>query len=279
MRNYHIAIMFLSLGLCLTLISPTLAMRITNITASGSTVLFEDDFEGISPVCTTVFGVDTGDYDPVPTIGSYNISETNPNDLQVCSGSDGDDLGPFEGNNYMRMTRVSNMSAYAVFAQSATSGTILLETMLGLTGSNPRSGPLGLMNGGTLGAYFLIDIGGVVKNYVGGYKDLRYDANYQYTTDSTGTILNFTPNQWHEVSLKYALGEGTYTLSIDDITVTDIPVNTTLTSANQIRMLAGSPGDGSTNYFDHVAEVPEPGTIVLLLCGGLTGIFLARRRV
>ena len=76
----------------------------------------------------------------------------------------------------------------------------------------------------------------------------------------------------------YKLGENSYSLSIDDITVTDIPVNATLTAANQIRMLAGSPADGSTNYYDHVAEVPEPSTIALLLCGGLVGIFYARRR-
>ena len=232
------------------------AVLITNVTTA--TTVFSDDFEGVSPVSTVPAPDSSGDYDPVAQIGTWDVFEIYEEIIQVTSSNSSPDPGPSQGNQYLRHFRSAEFAGDDVFAtltaQSQAGQLISMKTMAQVSNdADYQRMKLRYMSGatgGTVSVYLFTDGAGNVQTYAP-----------SYVIQDTG--LDYIPGQWQEWEMNYVSGASTYSLSIDGVTATGLPV---VNTANVGSFLVSNGGEASagSNYFD---AVPEPSSLLLLGCG------------
>ena len=292
MKNNRLTwVLLITLGGCISFATSATAAMVTNDTTG--TILFEDNFEGVPAFSGTwadaaaAGNVASNDFDPIATTGWYTVNDVSTYDVQVCSGADGFDPGPFEGDNYLRIGRSAGFcSAYLNFSPQDTLGDIVkFESMVSYAMSTDQGvGFLGLYGNDTSGnlanvMYCIIKSNGALYDYYNSAY-IYYKPDGTFTADGNdpagATLLTVgAQGEWSYVAADYAVGADSYSLTVGDVTVSDIPVSTSIASVSLVRLCTGAGGTEFV-YYDHVA-VPEPSTIVLVLCG-IAGLLFVRRR-
>ena len=89
--------------------APASASVIDMSTPGGPSTLFYDNFEGLGNAVSHVPYPDTsGDFDPVATMGTWDIGEGSPENIQVTDSVTSPDPGTLQGSNYLRIHRVTD---------------------------------------------------------------------------------------------------------------------------------------------------------------------------
>jgi hypothetical protein len=117
-----------------------------------------------------------------------------------------------------------------------------------------------------------------------GFDNTKYQARVVGATDGTASGQWFNVGArsvgWHEGKIVLGAPNGASTLVSFFIDGTDV-LDHAIQTANGVNVIELNDGFGNTvgNYDDvSLGVVPEPGTLALLLCGGLVGLALRRRK-
>ena len=240
----------------------------TVVNLNSSATLFFDDYEGLGTNVSHTNMVDTsGDYDPVATTGTWSIYEADAGGYacQVTDSTAGSapvaDPGAYQGNNYLRFDENPDLSVPEVqFAEQTTIGdTIHFESMMYL--AYGVGAPAIIAKDGNAAVKFQVRVNlngsGKIQAYNGsGFVDLS---------------VNYTPMTWQKWEIDYDIGASTYALTIDGDTDSDAPV----AEAGNLARLTLVQFDGPHPIY--MDAVPEPGTLALVVFGGLSIMVFGRR--
>lgn len=238
---------------------PCQAIQVTNVTTG--TVLFADRYE--EPL--------TNGANSIPDTGAWYIERGS-----AMKVTDANSPGPYEGNQYGDSLG-SETKDMAAFNSVQTSNGDLIRTRWASyfdTSSNAAerfvSHGLWAVNDGSEGG------AGAVDNTVNLTMNAALHPDrigyYDGTTADFAPQLNIIYDQWVEVTLDYAIGAATFTLTYGDQTRTGNARN----PGNVGQFQAGH-GNGTISYVD--AIVPEPSAVALVLIGLLTLVGCRRRRM
>lgn len=214
------------------------ATTIRNMTTGE--ILFADDYEGLGTnVSHTTYLDTTGDYDPVPYVGTWNITggglsvppgtmdEAVESDIQVT-----DHTGPlsaFQGSNFLRVDRAeSNSSAIATMASPMTTAShnghvLRFETMLATPPADLQASGSGI-NGGannTSIGFSLVDGNPAHADTTTSITlpffddDGTFDNRVNHAAGGntvSPTNLTYNVGEWNHVVIEYTIGEDTYNL-------------------------------------------------------------------
>ena len=230
-------------------------------------VVFLDDFEGVTGVTWPDSGVDV---DPVASTGTWVITESNQEDVQVSTN-----ITAAGGTNYLTLSRPTVMEIGAYFTSSVdTSVYVTVEFDIyfdSTTGNHAVGANFGLRYGGSLNTLnqFLYSLYSPV-----GFRVLDKNANILFS----GT--QFAADEWHHAKFDFNLTTDTYDLTVDSLTSSNLTFFAETDIASWF-WISGSAAHADANFFlDNmevsVSPVPVPVTIVLLGVGGLL-LFLLRR--
>ncbi|WP_425395367.1 LamG domain-containing protein [Aeoliella sp.] len=275
------------------------AVTIRNLTTGQ--LLFADDFEGLgSNVSHTAYLDFSGDYDPVATVGTWNVTggglsvppgtldEAVDSDIQVTDYNDLTSVfsGPAQGNNYLRVDRAdTNSSAIATLSSPMTTaanmGHVLrfetmfavpADDMLGANGAN--GGP----NNSSVG-FSLVDANpahsdtttsitlplfytdGTVRNRI------NLEAGGQDISPTNQVYSDGTA--WDFLAIEYAIGSDTYRLWVNGAPATvdgnpDLPLaseNFIPTEIVGMRFTAGGRTGSSGNRVAQILIDALPSTL------------------
>ena len=244
------------------------AITITNLTTG--VVEFYDDFENVDPASTTAAPDASGDYNAIPSVGSYQWLEWDPAIGQVTSYSDGTPAGPgaAQGDNYLRVHNISGHEFQADLDMAPSTGDhINIALMMNVPSVDSpyvvikvRESDIG---GGYQRAGARTNAGGVVGDLGG-----------------TPTSLTYLYDTWQKWEFDYVIGASTYTISVDGASSGALD-NTLYGEAyagpgNITGMGFWNGGNASTSFY--MDAVPEPGTFVFLASGILALVFCAWRK-
>ena len=242
------------------------ATTVTNLTTSA--LVFSDDYEGLGDSVSHIAYPDgSGDYDPVAQVGSWTVVESSTG--QQIQVTDFNNPGSCQGDNYLRMVRTAsapdNTFNYALgilsAEQSTTGNHIRFETMFlyDEDGINPV-GPVMLYGASGILANVMVYSDGTVRTRTG--------SDYGVATGQTYTV-----GEWTYLAIDYNVGDDTYSLTINDTTVTDR--DTWFFAGDSMTHFRFAGGTDSPMYYD---AVPEPSVLVLALAGLVGLAALARKK-
>ena len=243
------------------------AITITNVTTN--TILFQDTFEGVSPVSNAAAPDASGDYDPV---GNYLLEEVSDDLVQVTEFNDGTGAGPgaFHGSNYLRLTSGGNESQAQLNSTPSIGDQINIQFMAYFP-AFPATANLAVfkIRDGGLGddsqrAGARATPGGVVA-------DLNGD----------NTALSYQTGVWQKWEFDYTIGASTYTMAVDGVSSGAIS-NLSRGGPGNLQGLGFWQGtsDAIPYFIDSipVAEIPEPSSFALLAFGMASLVCRARKR-
>jgi hypothetical protein len=231
--------------------APVSAVSISNLTAL--TTIFRDNFE-------------SGTFSP--SVGSWNVGP----DVTVTNAST---PGPAEGTFYARLFRDSNTFSQgnlrANFAPQTTAGDVILLRMMVYFNDNVDTRAQLMLDDGdftTARAWVVPDGAGHVLAVGPGF--VRTDTGLTYTT-----------NTWQEWDLRYAIGAGTFSVSVNGLTASGFTSETS-GAVNGADLFNGVPNPSGVFFLDAVPAAvgtPEPGGMVAVMIGlaGLAALRLARK--
>jgi hypothetical protein len=229
------------------------AVIITNVTTN--TVLFYDDFEGVSPVSTVAAPDLSDDFDPVAITGSYLLQESQPDFVQVTDFDNATTSGPgaIEGSNYLRLTSGAQETQADVSATPSSGDHINIAFMAYFPAIADHQAVFKVRDGGlgddTQRAGARSGPGGVVL-------DLNGDP----------TTLSYLAGTWQQWEFDYVIDALTYTITIDGVTSDPIS-NATRGGPGNIQGMGFWNGIGTGQFYMDAVPVPEPSASVLLLTG------------
>ncbi|WP_442483197.1 PEP-CTERM sorting domain-containing protein [Aeoliella sp. SH292] len=232
------------------------ALTIRNLTTG--TLLFSDNFEGAA-ASPALFPDTSGDFDPVASVGSWQITgdlltdpEPASHDIQVTSSALSPDPfgGAYQGTKYLRVDRsTSTMTgAYAKLSSpAATAGDwIRVEGMFGTARNLTTNGGIGLRGTGNQEIF-----------------SINLDNDGTVDIAGTNSGLSHSTGQWNHVVFDYHVGASRFDLSVNGEVLTDVPILTANppTSVESLRMHAaartGSSGTAvGPVYVDAVTAKP-----------------------
>lgn len=237
---------------CFFLAAPSSALAVTYSNLTTDTVLVADDYEGVSAIGVG-FDDDLGtvDYDPVATVGTWVIDETDDSlgeQLEMVQVSDftgtttggAEYPGAIQGSNYMRINRAGDYNAAYGTPDSLqdTNGDMLhVEWMAWV---RPGTDNLGILS--------------LYKNLEGTGNRLAALAVQDDGSINGGGSMTYTQGLWQKWEVDYEVGASTFDLSIDGVTETGLAVNTSGGAAGAFRFGSRSGGE---LLVDAVPAIPE----------------------
>ena len=233
-------------------------------------IVFSDNFEGVTGVTWPDSGADA---DPVASTGTWVITESNQEDVQVSTN-----ITAAGGDNYLTLSRPSVMEIGAYFLSSVdTSADVIVDFDIyfdSITGVHAKGANLGLRYGGSL--YTLDQF--LYSAYTPvGFRVFDKSANVLFS----GT--QFAADEWHHVKFAFDLATDTYDLTVDSSTSSNLTFFVATDIASWF-WISGSAANADANFFlDNmevsVVPVPMPMTITLLAVGGLFLFLLRKSRI
>jgi hypothetical protein len=244
--------------------------------ASADTVtIFQDGFEGYT-AATTFLDVNQ-DVDPgtPPSFGDpWTVAESSPYYVQVMNVPHGTAYcaGPHSGVNYLNIFHAGQIA----FANIPTAGQNLIQQNANVSldmwvYKNLADGWTGgTMVGGRTGAVdpFAVSFGPDGKVYYNGMND---------------TGLTFTSDTWMNLKVDVDFASQTFDVTLNGNTAKNLGFDQTASKLESVYLYAaGYWGSDSRGAFDDVtisvSEVPEPGTLTLVVCGLLGLLAYAWRK-
>lgn len=227
------------------------AVTITNVTTTQ--LLFSDDFESAPGVSNAAYLDTSGDYDPVPSVGTWFLDENDGSaefDIQVTNvASNGVDPGPIQGSNYLRMDRSMGegpVRAEAEFDSQTTVGNVIrVETMFATPESPDNRGNFEFhAPDGTQVFRFTID---------------GEDEYLQNIGAGSEVVANFTSGAWNHLVVDYEIGSDVYSITLNGKTYADIPAANPTDGAGWVRFSASARTETELSplYVDAVPALPE----------------------
>jgi hypothetical protein len=261
---------------------------------SSATVVFQDDFEGFS-VGAGAFPQAGFDLDPVASVGSWFMSESAEDQVQVTK-----QYSPVQGTQALALGRFGTGAHFtgAEFAASPAVQSDPLKITFKYKDPSPDGGYNGVFAGecDTLALLGYNKTGGgfgsqvfqinLISGYQGastltaGFSGTSLNPNLASRADFTG--INFD-NDWMDIEVLMDFVNHTYTLKVNGVstaTSTNVPFDAGALSYTSMQQLAfySNETTGTVLAIDDVKieSIPEPTSLALL---GLCGIAaLARRR-
>lgn len=241
------------------------------------TLLLHDDFEGAAASPSSLID-GSGDFDPVAVVGSWSTIESHggngnlsPQIIQVTSGPapaahEGakslrifrDDLGGYNGNQLV-----------ALLGTQSTNGDVIhLETMAWIGSEDDANARFQIVFVGSSGDVVTDGRAWVRPNGAGSAAIVHSGA-----TVAQDTTVPYATDQWQKWSIDYAVGSGTFRLTVDGVSQSGLASN----SAGDVAYLVIVNGAVEPGYarFD---AVPEPGTSAMTIVGVLAMAARGRRR-
>ena len=218
-------------------------------------VVFSDNFENVPAV---TWPDATQDADPFAQIGTWSVTETLQQDIQVSNNAV---PGAASGTNFLSVFRTNATDVKATFAQSLNDTSKLVTVDFDLFFSNlcpTGEGANTALRTGT--ALNTLDVFMFTQN-----AGFRYVSNGVYLAPTQ----YFAHNQWHHVNITADMATDKYSVTIGAVTYANLALKT---ATDQLDYWWLS-GNSVNSYFflDNVvvASVPEPCTILILSIGGL----------
>jgi hypothetical protein len=261
--------------LALALQASARATQIVDLTTG--TVLFSDDFEGVSPVSSSPAIDSSGTYHAVAETGTWQIPGTSSSfQLQVTNSTTSPDPGPFQGNNYFRgyrdstHTNESEIDALMTAPATTTGDVIEMSTMLYLQPGAPNARVQIIMSGSFTGG---VNTSTSADAWIrpNGAGDVAWVGP---GTVVTNTSVPYTTGVWQLWKLDYTVGSSVYSFSVDGVSSGNLTSPSGFNGPAGVGFLNGSNTAGAY-YLD---AVPEPSALVLLTLGGLGLMLSARQR-
>lgn len=203
------------------LVSTGLAVTMKNLTTD--TVVFQDNFEGASPVSAGPAPDFSAQYNPVAQVGTWNVSDPSWPCVQVTNSTTSPDPGPAPtgGSQYLRVYRSSanndhDLNAFPTATQGTNGDHIRLSMMVWI--------PSGAAN---VNARMQVALVGSSNNFDTACAWVRPDGNghviavgpYYGLTD---TGLTYTPGTWQKWDLDYVVGDSTFSVTVNGVTASNL---------------------------------------------------------
>ncbi len=249
MRSMNMLLVLFVCGICALSASAPASAEVMNVTTG--TWLFYDNFENLGTnVSHAAYPDETGDYDPIAAVGSWDIREVEDYDLQV---TDYATPGACCGSNYLRL----GGSVFMDFAaeQNTQDDHIHIEQMAYVSSTGDSCLGLHGLSGEPAYRFTLTTLeDGNVRAY--------YDGDYH-----TLSGISYTNDVWQKWEIDYVVGGATYSLTIDGTTNSGIPLRDTSGTGDLAKLLISQPMARGTAFLDECNEIPEPGALALLASG------------